>query len=133
MVHAQSGPTTPLENSRELQRKLYLAAKGSRNRRFHALYDRIFRPDVLWRAWEAVRQNGGRAGIDGVSLEEVERQGVEKFLADLEQELRAKTYRPCPVLRVYIPKADGRQRPLGVVPAAYLHSPASLSDERFLD
>lgn len=67
-VHAER-PITPIDKTRELQRKLYLAAKRSRNRRFHALYDRIFRPDVLWRAWEEVRQNGGSAGVDGVTIE----------------------------------------------------------------
>ena len=112
-VHAVR-PITPLEKSRELQRKLYLAAKRSRNRRFHALYDRIFRPDILRQAWEEVRQNGGSAGEDGVTIEDVEREGVEQFLNQIEQDLKAGTYRPRPVLRVYIPKADGRQRPLGI-------------------
>ncbi len=65
-MHAER-PTTPLDKSRELQRKLYLAAKRSRNRRFHTLHDRIIRPDVLWRAWEEVRKNGGSAGA-GVSI-----------------------------------------------------------------
>lgn len=113
-VHTQTGTITPIDKTRELQRKLYLAAKRSRERRFHALYDRIFRPDVLWRAWEEVRQNGGSAGIDGVTIEDVEREGVEQFLWQMEQDLKAKIYRPQPVLRVYIPKADGRQRPLGI-------------------
>ena len=81
-VHARTGygKTTPKDKSRQLQRKLYLAAKRSRNRRFHALYDRMFRPDVLWRAWEEVRRKGGSAGVDGVTIEDVERQGVEEFL-----------------------------------------------------
>ncbi len=112
-VHAVR-PTTPLEKSREFQRKLYLAAKRNRNRRFHAIYDRIFRPDILRQAWEEVRRNGGSAGEDGVTIEEVEREGVEQFLGQIEQDLKAGTYRPTPVLRVYIPKADGRQRPLGI-------------------
>ncbi len=107
-------PTTSQDKTRELQRELYLAAKRSRNRRFHALYDRIFRPDVLWRAWEEVRRNGGSAGIDGVTIEDVEREGVEQFLGKIEQDLKAKRYRPQAVLRVYIPKSDGRQRPLGI-------------------
>ena len=112
-VHA-GRPTTPQDKSRELQRKLYLAAKRNRNRRFHALYDRIFRPDILRQAWEEVRRNGGSAGEDGVTIEDVEREGVEQFLGQIEQDLKAGTYRPKPVLRVYIPKADGRQRPLGI-------------------
>jgi len=112
-VHARRGPTTPKDKSRELQRKLYRAAKRSRNRRFHALYDRIFRPDVLWRAWEEVRKNGGSAGVDGVTIEDIER-GVDEFLEQITEDLKAGRYRPQPVLRVYIPKPDGRQRPLGI-------------------
>jgi len=112
-VHAVR-PITPQDKSRELQRKLYLEAKRCRNRRFHALYDRMFRPDILKQAWEEVRRNGGSAGEDGVTIEDVEREGVEQFLSQIEQDLKTGTYRPKPVLRVYIPKADGRQRPLGI-------------------
>jgi group II intron reverse transcriptase/maturase len=112
-VHVER-PITPQDKSRELQRKLYRAAKRHRDRRFHALYDRIFRSDILWQAWEEVRRNGGSAGQDGVSIEDVEREGVEQFLREIEQDLKAGTYRPKPVLRVYIPKTDGRQRPLGI-------------------
>jgi RNA-directed DNA polymerase len=114
MVHARQGPTTPQDSSRQLQRRRYLAAKRSRNRRCHALYDRIFRPDMLWRAWHEVRANGGAAGIDGVTIEAVERHGVEQFLEHIRQDLRAGHYRPQPVLRVHIPKPDGGQRPLGI-------------------
>ena len=113
-MHAGNGQLHQKEKSRQLQRRLYLAAKKNRNRRFHALYDRIFRPDVLWRAWEEVKANGGSAGIDGVSLEEVERQGVALFLEAITGDLKAGRYKPQPVLRVYIPKPDGRQRPLGI-------------------
>jgi len=113
MVHA-GRPTPPEEKSRELQRKLYLAAKRNRKRKFHALYDRIYRPDVLWRAWEEVRRNGGSAGVDGETIEDVERKGVASFLHEIEQDLKAKKYRPHSVKRVYIPKGDGRQRPLGI-------------------
>lgn len=113
-MHAPTGTTTPKDKPRELQRKLYLAAKRSRNRRLHALYDRRYRPDILWRAWEEVRQKGGGAGVDGVSIEDVERQGVEVFVEQIAQDLKAGKYRPKPVLRSYIPKADGRQRPLGI-------------------
>ena len=103
-----------IDKSRQLQRRLYLAAKKNRNRRFHALYDRIFRPDVLWRAWEEVRAIVGSAGVDGVSLEEVERQGVALFLEAIAGDLKVGRYKPQPVLRVYIPKPDGRKRPLGI-------------------
>jgi RNA-directed DNA polymerase len=75
-MHAGNGQLLQFDKSRQLQRRLYLAAKKCRERRFHALYDRIFRLDVLWRARQEVKTNGGSAGVDGVSLEEVERQGV---------------------------------------------------------
>jgi len=113
MVHA-GRPTPPVEKSRELQRKLYLAAKRQRKRKFHALYDRIYRPDVLWRAWEEVRRNGGSAGIDGETIEAIARKGEDQFLQEIEQELKAEQYRPLPVKRVYIPKGEGRERPLGI-------------------
>ena len=113
-MHAGNGQLHQIDKSRQLQRKLYLAAKKCRERRFHALYDRIFRPDVLWRAWQEVKANGGSAGVDGVSLEEVERQGVAPFLEVIAADLKAGRYQPQPVLRVYIPKPDGRQRPLGI-------------------
>lgn len=112
-MHAER-PTPSKDKTRELQRELYLAAKRSRNRRFHALYDRIFRPDVLWRAWEEVRRNDGSAGIDGVTIADLEREGVGQFLGKIEQDLKAKCYRPQLVRRVYIPKSDGRKRPLGI-------------------
>jgi group II intron reverse transcriptase/maturase len=112
-VHA-GRPITPQDNSRELQRKLYLTAKRNRNRRFHALYDRLFRPDILSQAWEEVRRNGGSAGVDDVSIEDVEREGVEQFLCQIAQDLKTGKYRPKPVLRVFIPKPDGKQRPLGI-------------------
>jgi len=114
MVHARKSQQHPTDKSRDLQRRLYLAAKRSRNRRFHALYDRIVRPDVLWRAWAEVRVNRGSPGVDGVSIEDVERQGVEIFLGELARDLRAEEYRPPPVLRAEIPKPDGRTRPLGI-------------------
>jgi group II intron reverse transcriptase/maturase len=99
---------------RGLQRRLWAAAKQAPRRRFHALYDHLWRGDVLQEAWERVRANKGAAGVDGQTLAEVEQYGVERFLCELGDELRAKRYRPEVVLRRYIPKADGRKRPLGI-------------------
>jgi RNA-directed DNA polymerase len=108
------GRPKPDENVRRLQRKLYVAAKQQKGRRFHALYDRIFRSDVLAEAWRRVKRNKGAAGVDGFTLEAVEQYGVEKLLSELHDALQAGVYRAPPVLRRYIPKADGKQRPLGI-------------------
>jgi group II intron reverse transcriptase/maturase len=108
------GGQQPIDKVRRLQRKLYGAAKQHRERRFHALYDRIHRGDVLWEAWWRVRRNKGAAGVDGITLEAVEQYGVERLLAELADELRAGSYVPPPVLRRWIPKADGKLRPLGI-------------------
>lgn len=104
----------PVDKVQQLQRQLYIAAKQSPSRRFHALYDRIFRSDVLREAWKRVKRNKGAAGVDAQTLAAVEEYGVERFLEELQAELRAGTYRPSAVLRRYIPKADGRRRPLGI-------------------
>ena len=103
-----------LDKVRQLQRRLWSAAKRQSGRRFHALLDRIYRRDVLWEAWRRVKRNRGAAGVDAMTLAEVEQAGVEGFLEDLGARLRAGTYRPAAVRRRYIPKADGRQRPLGI-------------------
>ena len=103
-----------VDKVRQLQRRLWVAAKRSPERRFHALMDRIWRADILQEAWRRVKRNRGTAGIDRETLAAVERDGVERMLHELGAALRAGTYRPPPVLRRYIPKADGRQRPLGI-------------------
>lgn len=103
-----------IDAARRLQRALYRAAKASPARRFHALYDKVFRKDILARAWEEVRTNAGAAGVDGQTIEEIERCGVAGFLEGLGAELQEGRYRPRPVRRVLIPKADGKQRPLGI-------------------
>jgi len=108
------GGLPPIDKARRLQRKLYVAAKRSPGRRFHALYDRVHRPDILWKAWVCVRRNKGAAGVDGVTLAAVEEYGVERLVTELCEALQAGTYRPPPVLRRYILKSDGRKRPLGI-------------------
>lgn len=99
---------------RELQRKLYLAAKLNSKRRFHALYDKVYRKDVLLEAWKRVKANGGAGGIDHISIADVEEYGVDKFLQEIQQELIDGKYHPKPVRRTYIPKGNGEERPLGI-------------------
>jgi RNA-directed DNA polymerase len=99
---------------RELQRGLWAAAKRSEGRRFHALYDRVYRGDVLWEAWRRVRKNKGAAGVDRVTLVAVEDYGVDRMLRELRHDLRTGRYRPAPVRRVEIDKPQGGKRPLGI-------------------
>jgi len=102
---------------RALQHALYRAAKADPGRRFHALYDKIRRRDVLWRAWAAVRRNNGAPGIDKITLAGVEEYGTDRLLGELASELREGRYRPLPARRVYIPKPGapaGEQRPLSI-------------------
>ena len=106
--------TKPGDHVRELRRRLWAAAKQSPERRFHALYDRMWRSDVLREAWKRVKKRRGAAGLDAQSIADVERYGVERFLEEVAAVLRAGEYRPSAVLRRYIPKADGKQRPLGI-------------------
>lgn len=106
---------TRQDKVRELQVKLYLAAKRSPSRRFHALWDRIHRRDVLERAWQQVRENRGAAGVDRITIAQIEEAGVEAFLSELQDELREHRYRPQPARRVFIPKPGrSERRPLGI-------------------
>ena len=100
---------------RALQHALYRAAKADPNRRFHALQDKVYREDVLWRAWVAVRANNGAPGIDKTTLAEVEQYGVARLLGELADELRNRSWRPLPARRVLIPKPGSSEyRPLAI-------------------
>ncbi len=100
---------------RELQRTLYLAAKANAKRRFHALYDKVYRSDVMWEAWKRVKANRGSAGVDGVTIDHIVREyGEVRFVRDTQRQLIEDTYRPKPVRRKDIPKSDGKTRPLGI-------------------
>src|SRR3954447_8772488 len=108
--------TTKQDQVRDLQRTLYRAAKADPGRRFHALYDKVYRRDVLERAWESVRANRGAAGIDRQTIADVERYGVDRLLDELAADLEDGSYRPLAARRVFIPK-PGRpheQRPLSI-------------------
>ncbi|MHB8114937.1 MAG: group II intron reverse transcriptase/maturase [Acidithiobacillus ferrivorans] len=106
---------TSLERVQVLQRKLYLAAKTNPTRKFGVLYDKVCQIDVLWMAYKQVRANKGAPGIDQQTFEVIEKKvGVASFLTEIQTELMEKRYTPLPVKRVYIPKADGTQRPLGI-------------------
>jgi len=107
----------PAEQDRvqALQHALYRAAKADPGRRFHALYDKVYRRDILERAWELVRRNRGAPGIDQVTIQQVERYGVDRLLDQLAAALQDGTYRPLAARRVFIPKpGSSEQRPLGI-------------------
>lgn len=115
----ETGPNDPVDlesndKVRQLQRQLWAAAKRGPGRRFHALYDHVCRDDILHEAWKRVRRNKGAAGADRVTISEVEQYGVRRFLEELGEVLRAGEYGAQVVRRTYIPKADGRKRPLGI-------------------
>jgi retron-type reverse transcriptase len=111
------------EKVRQLQNKLYLTAKKCSSRRFHALYDKVYRDDVLYEAWKRVKANHGSSGVDGITIEDVEAKGVSRYLAGIKAELIEGTYRPLPVRRVMIPKPDGSQRPLGIPTVSSYYTP----------
>ena len=98
----------------KLQTALHEKAKESPDFRFYALYDKVYRKDVLTFAYECCKANGGAAGVDDQTFEDIEAYGEERWLDELMQELKSQTYRPLPVRRVYIPKPGGKQRPLGI-------------------
>lgn len=105
---------TTTDKVQELQKKLYQKAKSNVNFRFYALYDKVYRMDVLRKAWLKVKANKGAAGVDKETIESIEERGVEEYSKGIQGELRNKSYRPQPARRVYIPKPDGRQRPLSI-------------------
>jgi RNA-directed DNA polymerase len=105
--------TTP-PSVQKLQTALHAKAKESPNFRFYALYDKVHREDILAFAYECCKANGGAAGVDDQTFEDIEVYGVKRWLDELTQELKSRTYQPKPVRRVYIPKPDGKQRPLGI-------------------
>lgn len=105
--------TTP-ESVRKLQEALHAKAKAEPGYRFYLLHDKVYRSDVLSYAYECAKANGGAAGVDGQTFGDIEAYGVERWLGELAQALRTKAYEPQAVRRVYIPKADGKRRPLGI-------------------
>ena len=115
LVSAIVATTTKQDKVRELQRALYRAAKADPGRRLHALYDKVHRRDVLERAWGQVRANRGAAGIDRITLRQVEQYGIARLLDELAADLQAESYRPLPARRVLIPKpGSSEQRPLSI-------------------
>jgi hypothetical protein len=107
--------SSPADPVRALQHALYRAAKADPGRRFHALRDKVFRRDVLWRAWVTVYRNGGASGIDRTTLADVEEYGVTRLLEEVAAELRNGSYRPLPARRVLIPKpGTDEKRPLSI-------------------
>jgi hypothetical protein len=104
----------PPETVRKLQETLHAKAKREPTYRFYALYDKIYRADVLNHAYLCCAANDGAPGVDGQTFADIEAYGVDRWVRELTEELRNKTYHPQAVRRVYIPKADGKQRPLGI-------------------
>jgi len=97
-----------------LQTALHVKAKGSPGYRFYALYDKVYRRDILVFAYHCCKSNKGAAGVDGQGFENIEEYGLDRWLGKLTQELKSRTYQPAAVRRVHIPKPDGKTRPLGI-------------------
>ena len=112
VVNAKANNTK--EKAQELCEKLYLAAKKSKTRRFHALYDKVYRIDMLENAWKQIKTNKGNAGVDNETIMDILKKGEQVVMAEIQNALKNKRYRPRKVKRIYIPKPDGRQRPLGI-------------------
>ena len=102
------------DSLQKLRAALQAKAKSAPSFRFYTLYDKVHRLDVLQAAWERCRANGGAPGVDGQTFDDIAKYGVEQWLGELAEELKAKRYEPQPIRRVFIPKSDGQQRPLGI-------------------
>ncbi len=105
---------SPLDNVEKLQNALHVKAKTESNYRFYSLCDKVYRRDILELAYERCLNNKGVPGVDGESFADIQKQGRDGWIGELREELRVKRYKPQPLLRVWIPKANEGQRPLGI-------------------